>query len=165
MDEREFGIGPGETAIELPAGFDAGLYFIGRIRTPWSRREECPKNGAESQAICTIQLEARYAAGLADLETCTHLVVLYWMDRAPRNLVLQTPRHYGVALGGFALRSPARPNPIALSVVELLGLDGTRLAVKGLDCLDGTPLLDLKPYFASTDAKPDAEVGWHKRRD
>ena len=165
MDEREFGIRPGETAIELPAGFDAGLYFIGRIRTPWSRREECPKNGAESQAICTIQLEARYAAGLADLETCTHLVVLYWMDRAPRNLVLQTPRHYGVARGVFALRSPARPNLIALSVVELLGLDGTRLAVKGLDCLDGTPLLDLKPYFASTDAKPDAEVGWHKRRD
>ena len=165
MDEREFGIRPGETAIELPAGFDAGLYFIGRIRTPWSRREECPKNGAESQAICTIQLEARYAAGLADLETCTHLVVLYWMDRAPRNLVLQTPRHYGVARGVFALRSPARPNPIALSVVELLGLDGTRLAVKGLDRLDGTPLLDLKPYFASTDAKPDAEVGWHKRRD
>ena len=132
---------------------------------PGAAARSARRTAPNSQAICTIQLEARYAAGLADLETCTHLVVLYWMDLAPRNLVLQTPRHYGVARGVFALRSPARPNPIALSVVELLGLDGTRLAVKGLDCLDGTPLLDLKPYFASTDAKPDAEVGWHKRRD
>jgi tRNA-Thr(GGU) m(6)t(6)A37 methyltransferase TsaA len=162
--EGEFGIREGETAIVLPSAFDAGLYFIGRIRTPWHRREDCPKNGGESDAVCTIELDARYAQGLADVQTCSHLVVLYWMDRAPRNLVLQTPRHYGVARGVFALRSPARPNPIALSVVELIGVDGRRLSVKGLDCLDATPLLDLKPYFASTDAKPAAEVGWHQRR-
>jgi tRNA (Thr-GGU) A37 N-methylase len=86
------------------------------------------------------------------------------MDRAPRNLVLQTPRHYGDTRGVFALRSPARPNPIALSVAELITIEGTTLAVRGLDCLDGTPLLDLKPYFASTDAKPLAEVGWHTAR-
>ena len=67
------------------------------------------------------------------------------MDRAPRNLVRQVPRHYGVPRGVFALRSPARPNPIALSVVALLGVDGTRLSVRGLDCLAGTPLIDLKP--------------------
>jgi hypothetical protein len=111
--EGEFGIRPGETAIELPPAFDAGLYFIGRIRTPWTRREECPKNAAESDAVCTIELDPRYAAGLADVETYTHLIVQYWMDRAPRNLVLQTPRHYGEPRGVFALRSPARPNPIA----------------------------------------------------
>jgi tRNA-Thr(GGU) m(6)t(6)A37 methyltransferase TsaA len=163
--EGEFGIRPGETAIELPPSYDAGLYFIGRIRTPWTRREECPKNGAESDAACAIELDARYAAGLADVRTCTHLIALYWMDRAPRNLVLQTPRHYGAPRGVFALRSPARPNPIALSVVELLETEETRLRVKGLDCLDGTPLLDLKPYFASMDAKPAAEVGWHARRE
>jgi tRNA-Thr(GGU) m(6)t(6)A37 methyltransferase TsaA len=162
MDESEFGIRPGESAIELPASFGAGLYFIGRIRTPWSRREECPKNSGESDAICTIELDPRYEAGLADVRGCTHLIVLYWMDRAPRNLVLQTPRHYGVARGVFALRSPARPNPIAMSVVQLIEIDGVRLRARGLDCLDGTPLLDLKPYFASTDAKPDAIVGWHK---
>ena len=83
------------------------------------------------------------------------------MDRAPRNLVRQVPRHYGVPRGVFALRSPARPNPIALSVVALLGIEGRRVTVRGLDCLDGTPLLDLKPYFASTDSRPDATVGWH----
>jgi tRNA (Thr-GGU) A37 N-methylase len=62
------------------------------------------------------------------------------------------------------LRSPARPNPIALSVVELVAVAGPELRVRGLDCLDGTPLLDLKPYFASTDARPAARVGWHAAR-
>lgn len=163
MEAGGFGMREGETAVELPSAFDAGLYFIGRIRTPWTRREDCPKNSGEADAPCTIELDARFAEGLADVATCTHLIVLYWMDRAPRNLVRQTPRHYGVARGVFALRSPARPNPIALSVVELLRIEGTRLTVRGLDCLDGTPLLDLKPYFASTDAKPAAEVGWHRK--
>jgi tRNA-Thr(GGU) m(6)t(6)A37 methyltransferase TsaA len=164
MDEDGFGIRPGESAIELPDAFDAGLYFIGRIRTPWSRRAECPKNGAESDAVCTIALEARYAAGLQDVPGCTHLIALYWMHRAPRNLVAQRPFHYGETRGVFALRSPARPNPIALSVVELVAVAGPELRVRGLDCLDGTPLLDLKPYFASTDARPAARVGWHAAR-
>jgi tRNA-Thr(GGU) m(6)t(6)A37 methyltransferase TsaA len=164
MSGNEFGIRDGESAVALPEAYDAGLYFIGRIRTPWTRREACPKNGGEAEAVCTIELDPRYADGLADLETCSHLIALYWMDRAPRNLVRQVPRHYGVARGVFALRSPARPNPIALSVVALLDIDGTRLSVRGLDCLDGTPLLDLKPYFASTDSRPDATVGWHATR-
>ena len=81
------------------------------------------------------------------------------MDKSRRDLVLQVPRHYGVQRGTFALRSPARPNPIAMSVVRLLSVEGTRLDVVGLDCLDGTPLLDLKPYFASTDAVPGRRRG------
>ncbi|MFL5074370.1 MAG: tRNA (N6-threonylcarbamoyladenosine(37)-N6)-methyltransferase TrmO, partial [Microvirga sp.] len=143
MTDPDFGPREGETAIALPASFDAGVYFIGRIRTPWTTRAECPKNGGEAEAACTIELDPRYADGLADLATCSHLIVLYWMDRAPRHLVRQRPRRYGVARGVFALRSPARPNPIALSVVALLQVEGTRLSVRGLDCLDGTPLLDL----------------------
>ena len=87
------------------------------------------------------------------------------MDKAPRTLVLQVPGHYGVQRGTFALRSPARPNPIATSVVRLLRLDGGTLSVVGLDCLDGTPLIDIKPYFASTDSVPEAVVGWHKRKE
>jgi len=164
MTDPDFGPREGETGIALPASFDAGVYFIGRIRTPWTTRAECPKNGGEAEAACTIELDPRYADGLADLATCSHLIVLYWMDRAPRHLVRQRPRHYGVARGVFALRSPARPNPIALSVVVLLGIEGTRLSVRRLDCLDGTPLLDLKPYFASTDARPQARVGWHAEK-
>lgn len=164
MSEDDFGPRPGETAIALPDRADAGLYFIGRVRTPWPRRQDCPKNGAESQEPCTVELDPRWVEGLQDVAACTHLILLYWMDRAARNLVRQRPRHLDESRGVFALRSPARPNPIGLSVVRLLGVEGTRLRVVGLDCLDGTPLIDIKPYFASTDAKPEAEVGWHARR-
>jgi tRNA-Thr(GGU) m(6)t(6)A37 methyltransferase TsaA len=159
---EETGIRPGEQAVTLPEKFDAGLYYIGRIRTPWARREDCPKNSRESDAVCTIEVDARYAAGLKDVETSSHLLVLYGMDQARRDLVLQAPRHYNAQRGTFALRSPVRPNPIAASVVKLVNVDGARLSVTGLDCIDGTPLIDIKPYFASTDAVPDASVGWHR---
>ena len=165
MNEDAFGIRPGEVATELPENFDAGVYFIGRIRTPWATRDQCPKNARASEAVCTIEVAERFAPGLADIETCSHLLVLYWMDRSRRDLVLQVPHSYGRTRGTFALRSPARPNPIAASVVRLVGVEGNRLSVVGLDCLDGTPLVDLKPYFASTDAVPDAVVGWPKERD
>jgi tRNA-Thr(GGU) m(6)t(6)A37 methyltransferase TsaA len=155
------GIRPGEIAVALPPAFDAGLYFIGRIRTPWARRDDCPKNGRESNAVCAIEVDARWADALREVETCSHLLVLYWMHEARRDLVLQAPRHYAKPRGTFALRSPVRPNPIAASVVTLLDVQGTRLSVRGLDCMDATPLLDLKPYFASTDAVADAKVGWH----
>ena len=161
-DTDAFNLREGEVDTDLPAGFDASLYYIGRIHTPWTRRQDCPKNARESEAVCTIEVDERWAPGLKDVESCSHLVVLYWMDRAARDIVLQVPRHYGVQRGTFSLRSPARPNPIAMSVVRLLKVDGAKLSVVGLDCLDGTPLLDLKPYFASTDSVPDAVVGWHK---
>jgi tRNA-Thr(GGU) m(6)t(6)A37 methyltransferase TsaA len=152
------GIRPGEIAVTLPETFDAGVYFIGRIRTPWTRRDDCPKNARGSDAICTIELDPRYAAALDGVSTCSHIVVLYFMDRARRDLLVQAPRH-GEKRGTFALRSPVRPNPIAMSVARLLGVAGTTLSVVGLDCLDGTPLIDIKPYFASVDSVPDAVVG------
>jgi tRNA-Thr(GGU) m(6)t(6)A37 methyltransferase TsaA len=161
MNDDDFGIREGETTVALPERFDASLYFIGRIRTPWRRREECPKNARGSDAVCTLVVDPRWTKALTGVESCTHLVVLYWMNRSRRDLVLQVPHHYGVARGTFALRSPARPNPIAMSVVRLVGVDGNRLSVVGLDCLDDTPLLDIKPYFASTDAVAEAVVGWH----
>ena len=164
MAKKDFGIRDGEVAAELPAAPDAGVYFIGRIRTPWKTRQDCPKNARESDAICTVEVEPAFQPGLKDVETCSHLVLLYWMDKAPRNLVLQVPGHYGAQHGTFALRSPARPNPIAMSVVKLLGVAEGKLTVSGLDCLDGTPLLDIKPYFASTDSVPEAQVGWHSPR-
>jgi tRNA-Thr(GGU) m(6)t(6)A37 methyltransferase TsaA len=165
MADDEFGIRAGEVAIPLPEKTDAGVYFIGRIRTPWSRREECPKNARQSDAVCTIEIDPRFAAGLHGVESCSHLLVLYWMDKSRRDLVLQVPNHYGEARGTFALRSPARPNPIAASVVTLLQIAGSHLSVVGLDCFDGTPLIDIKPYFASTDSVPDAVVGWHEARN
>ena len=159
------GLREGEIAVELPVRFDAALYFIGRIHTPWKRREECPKNARESQAVCAIELDPHWAQGLTGLETVSHVIVLYWMDQARRDLVLQAPRHYAEQRGTFALRSPVRPNPIAVSVARLVRIEGARLSVVGLDCIDNTPLLDIKPYFASIDAVPDAFVGWHTGRD
>ena len=155
-------IRPGEIAVALPDAFDAGVYFIGRIRTPWTRRDQCPKNARGSDAECTIALDPRYAAALDGVATCTHLVVLYFMHEARRDLVVQVPRH-GDRRGTFALRSPVRPNPIAMSVARLVRIDGTTLTVVGLDCLDGTPLVDIKPYFASVDSVPEAVVGWNKK--
>jgi tRNA-Thr(GGU) m(6)t(6)A37 methyltransferase TsaA len=154
----------GEVAVELPAGFDASLYYIGRVRTPWKRRRDCPKNTRESDAVCTVELDARWAQGLKGLETASHVLLLYWMDQARRDLVLQAPRHYAEQRGTFALRSPVRPNPIAVAVARLVRIDGTTLSVVGVDCLDNTPLLDIKPYFVSTDSVPDAAVGWHRER-
>jgi tRNA-Thr(GGU) m(6)t(6)A37 methyltransferase TsaA len=158
------GLREGEISVELPARPDASLYYIGRIRTPWTRREDCPKNARGSDAECTVELDPRWAGGLQGLETVSHVMLLYWMDQARRDLVLQWPRHYAEHRGTFALRSPARPNPIAVSVARLLLIDGSKLAVVGVDCLDNTPLLDIKPYFASTDSVPDAVVGWHAER-
>lgn len=164
LESRPSGPREGEKTVELPANPDAGVYFIGRIHTPWTQRKDCPKNARGSDAVCTVELDPRWAEGLKEVGSISHLVLLYWMDQAPRDLVLQVPGHYGVQRGTFALRSPARPNPIAMSVVKLLGIDGNKLEVVGLDCLDGTPLIDIKPYFASVDSVPEAVVGWHQQK-
>jgi len=159
---------PGEIALDFdPAerATDAGVVFIGRVRTPWTERSACPRNTREALergAISTLELDEAYRPGLMGLENTTHLNVLYWMHQARRDLIVQNPRHAGAPKGVFALRSPVRPNPIALAVAEVVGIDrdAGRIIVKGLDCLDGTPLLDIKPYLAATDARPEAEVGW-----
>ena len=148
---------PGEVAVDLPTSFDAGVHFIGRIRTPFKTRDDCPKNTSQSDAIGRVELDPRYAAGLKDLQLFSHAILLYWMDGARRDLVEQVPMHLGHPRGTFALRSPVRPNPIALGVVEIVGIEGGTLTVRNVDCVDGTPLVDIKPYFASTDSFPDAK--------
>lgn len=166
-DKSETYVREGEISVELPAQTDAGVYFIGRIRTPWQTRKECPKNAGEARergTVCTIELDPRWQPALKGLETCTHIILLYWMDRVQRDLLVQVPGTYGVGRGTFSLRSPVRPNPIAMSVVKLLKIEGNRLDVVGVDCLDGTPLIDLKPYFPSVDSVPEAVVGWHAER-
>jgi tRNA (adenine37-N6)-methyltransferase len=150
--ETETDLRPGEAAVEPPATTDAGLYFIGTIRTPWRTRRECPKRGSLDGAVCTIVVDARWRAALTGLAGLRRLQVLYWMHRARRDLVLQAPAGAAETIGTFALRSPVRPNPIASSIVELVAIDGTTLKVRGLDCLDGTPLLDLKPDWPAAHA-------------
>jgi tRNA (adenine37-N6)-methyltransferase len=153
MSDEETGIDamalrPGEIAIDLPDHLDAGLYFIGRIRTPWRYRQDCPRQGDRTAGPeCSIDVDVNYRAALLGVERHRELQILYWMDRVRRDLVLQLPRSHGEATGSFALRSPVRPNPIASSEVSLLRVDKGLLVVRGLDCLDGTPLLDIKPIY------------------
>ena len=164
QSQPTYGLREGEVAVELPERFDASLYFIGRIRTPWKRRETARRTRANPDAVCTVELDPRWARASRAWRPRVTSLLLYWMDQARRDLVLQAPRHYAEQRGTFALRSPARPNPIALAVARLVGIEGNTLSVVGLDCLDDTPLLDIKPYFASTDSVPDASVGWHAGR-
>ncbi|WP_225027615.1 SAM-dependent methyltransferase [Xinfangfangia pollutisoli] len=141
---------PHEQTVALPGGFDAGLWFIGRIRTPWTTRSACPRRGAPDQGpLCRIELDPRWLPALEGLAGRDRLQILYWMHLARRDAVLQNPDFGNRATGTFALRSPLRPNPIASSLVRLLSVEGSVLAVRGLDCVDGTPLLDLKPEFGA----------------
>lgn len=137
---------PGEIAILVPARDDAALRFIGRIRTPFATRADCPKQGSLDGPICRLEIEEIWRPALEGIERFSQLDLLYWMHEARRDLVRQRPRHADEGLGTFALRSPVRPNPIALSTVNLVGIDEGVLLVRGLDCLDGTPLLDIKPH-------------------
>lgn len=155
-----------EGEIELPfdpalTADDAALLFIGRVHSPWTSRQDCPRNMAaarESGRPATVAVEPAFRAGLAGLEDVSHVAVLTWLDRAPRNLIVQKPRHAPAPRGTFALRSPARPNPIGLHVARLLQVDAAAglLRLEAIDVLDGTPVVDIKPYFASSDAVPEA---------
>jgi len=108
--------------------------------------------------VCILELLPEFVPGLKDVDKASHLVVLYWGHRSERNK-LQTRTPHGETIKGvFATRSPSRPNPIALCVAELLEVNGGRLKVTGLDALDGSPLLDIKPYHPDIDSVPDAWV-------
>ena len=136
---------------------------IGVVHSPYRSTQEIPKGlGAEHNEEGTIEILPEYEAGLQDVEGFSHLYVLWVFDRAgalPETWVGTPPaddRPHGV----FATRSPRRPNPLALTVVELLGRrDGRLLSVRGVDMLDGTPVLDLKPYLSSIPAT-ELRRGW-----
>jgi tRNA (adenine37-N6)-methyltransferase len=137
---------PGEVAIDAPLPRDASLYFIGRIRTPWTSRLETPRQGSHQGPVCRLEIFEPWVAALNGVDAFTHLEVIYWLHRSRRDLVLQTPRHHDEATRGtFSLRSPVRPNPIGISTVRFVALEGNTVLVRGLDCLDETPLIDLKP--------------------
>ncbi len=151
----------GEVSVPLPARMDAEVVFIGRLRTPWKDRADCPRQGRDDGPECKIEVDATWRAGLAGLEAYARLDVLYWMDRSRRDLVVQNPARDDRLIGTFALRSPVRPNPIALLNVALVRVEEDGLIIRGLDCLDGTPLLDIKPnrceFSPKAVAKPIGE--------
>lgn len=136
------------------------LVPIGIIHSPFKTKEEAPFQGRFSQETMEIEIYPEYTVGLKDIEEASHLIVLYWSDRARRDMLRVKSPHGPDVHGVFACRSPSRPNPVAFSVVELLDRKRNHLVVRGLDALDGTPLLDIKPYSSRVDSIAGATIGW-----
>jgi tRNA-Thr(GGU) m(6)t(6)A37 methyltransferase TsaA len=136
-------------------------HAIGFIHSPYRETSAIPKGlGAKHEAEGAIELLREYEPGLADIEGFSHLFVIWEFDRAGGyDLIAHPPTDEGRPHGVFSTRSPRRPNPIGLTVVELLGRDGASLHVRGVDMLDGTPVLDIKPYLSSVPAEK-LKRGW-----
>ncbi|MFN8668366.1 MAG: tRNA (N6-threonylcarbamoyladenosine(37)-N6)-methyltransferase TrmO [Gemmatimonadaceae bacterium] len=123
---------------------------IGVVRSPFATMEQVPKGlGAKHVTEGELVLRPELEAGLTDIEGFSHLYVLWVFDRIEGYSLMSRARADGKPHGVFATRMPARPNPIGLTVVELLGRDGATLKVRGVDMLDGSPILDIKPYQSS----------------
>ena len=136
----------GEIAVPMPGAGDASVYFIGRIRTPWLSRADCPKRGdAITGPLCRLEIVEPWLSAIEGIDRHERLQVLYWMHLARRDLVRQSPRSDDRTTGTFALRSPVRPNPIASAIVNFVRREENVIVVRGLDCVDQTPLIDIKP--------------------
>ena len=123
---------------------------IGYVRSPYTDSKQIPKGlGVKHEAEGVLEVLPEFEAGLADIEGFSHLFVIWAFDRSEGFDLVVTPRSDDRTHGLFATRSPRRPNPIALTVVELIGRERNRLRVRGVDMLDGTPVLDIKPYLSS----------------
>ena len=131
---------------------------IGFVRSPWKTIAQAPHQGRDSDQESEIVISEEYVPGLRDVEHHPHLIVLCWFDRADRSSLAATPPRLTTEHGVFATRSPNRPNPIGFSVVDLIGRDGPVLRVRGLDAIDGTPVLDIKPYFRGIDCIQDRDT-------
>ena len=156
---RESEIRDGELAVEMPKTTNAGLVFIGRIRTPWTSRLETPRQGRHDGPVCRLEIFEPWVPALKGVDFYSNLEVIYWLHLSRRDLVLQSPKNNKSTRGTFSLRSPVRPNPIGTSTVKLVGIEGNVVLVRGLDCLDGTPLIDLKPDRALFKPLAPAQAG------
>lgn len=134
---------------------------IGVIRTPFKDLNDIPRQGAGRTKNCgQIEIFPEFQNGLKNVEEFSHLIVLFYFHRAKEHLLIMKPRDHNTPRGVFAIRSPRRPNPIGFTVVRLLEREGPVLNVSGVDMLDGTPVLDIKPYIADGDSHPEASRGW-----
>ena len=123
---------------------------IGYVRSPYQDTREIPKGlGAKHEAEGVLEIQAEFAPGLTDIEGFSHLIVIWEFDRSGGFDLVGKPPSDDRPHGVFATRSPRRPNPIGLTVVELLGREGPLLRVRGIDMLEGTPILDIKPYLSN----------------
>jgi len=133
---------------------------IGFVSSPYKGTAEIPKGlGAKHDAVGALKILPEFEPGLTDIEGFSHLFVIWEFDRSSGFQLLGTPPSDDRPHGVFATRSPRRPNPIGLTVVELLRREGALLHVRGVDMLDGTPVLDIKPYLSSV-AQEELRRGW-----
>jgi len=135
----------GEVGVDPPAATDASLVFIGRIHTPWTDRLQTPRQGRADGPLCRIEVFEPWRAALDGVEKYARLEILYWLHLSRRDLVRQSPANDGRARGTFSLRTPVRPNPIGSTIATLVEVHPDGLSVRGMDCVDGTPLIDIKP--------------------
>ena len=163
---NEFEIRESEVTLDddpALADGDGHVVFIGRVCSPWKQRSECPKNlrqARERGCSASVELVAPYRAGLRGLEVGSRIILLSWFDRALRNLIVQKPKHAETPRGVFALRSPVRPNPVGLHVVTITALDRDKglIGIDAIDLLDGTQVIDIKPYLPTTDSFPAPDL-------
>src|SRR4030081_3883820 len=149
----------GQVALDMPSPRDAALVFIGRIRTPWTSRLATPRQGRHDGPGCRLEIFEPWVGAIQGVDFHENLEVIYWLHRSRRDLVLQSPKHNNKTRGTFSLRSPVRPNPIATSIVKLVGVEGNVILVRGLDCLDETPLLDVNTDPSEFTPEAPAEGG------
>ena len=145
------------------AASDMRLAPIGRIETPFATAADCPRNGRalDPAPLCRVHVDPAFQAGLQGIEGFSHLILVYWLHLAAAPELVFTPPFDDRPRGVFATRSPRRPNPIGVSVVAFGGIEAPGiLQVRYLDCVNDTPLLDIKPYLRTTDAEPEAAMGW-----
>lgn len=136
---------------------------IGHVETPWATLAECPRNGRqpENPPLCHAVVLPEFIPGLASLEGFSHLILLTLLDQAAAPRLRFTPPFDDRERGVFATRAPWRPNPIGVTVVAFEGFESPgRLVIRFLDCRNGTPLLDIKPYLRTTDCVPESSMGW-----
>lgn len=139
---------------------------IGIIHSPFKIKEDCPiQNIYSSGAAGTVEVFGEYGDGLKDIETFSHIILLYEFDRAGEVELVRPTFLDDEAHGIFASRHPCRPNGIGISIVELSKREGNVLKVRSIDVLDGTPLLDIKPYVSRFDSFPEASEGWMRDKD
>jgi tRNA (adenine37-N6)-methyltransferase len=133
---------------------------VGYVRSPYKNAQQVPKGlGARHEAEGVLEILPELEAGLTDIEGFSHLIVLWEFDRSEGFELLGTPPSDNRPHGVFATRSPRRPNPIGFTVVELLRREGRQLHVRGIDMLDATPILDIKPYLSSIPME-NLKRGW-----
>jgi tRNA-Thr(GGU) m(6)t(6)A37 methyltransferase TsaA len=127
------------------------LHPVGYVRSPYQVKGDAPRQGRLSDTVSEIVIDEKYRPALWQIEWQKHLWVLCWFDRADRTVLRAIPPGTSVEKGVFAIRSPDRPNPVSLCMVDLLGVNNGVLEVRGLDAFDGTPVIDIKVYSAGID--------------